>query len=335
MEIHPWSDIADDFKDTLVLGNGASIAITSNFSYSSLFESATQKEQITKNIKRIFEHLDTKDFELVLRMLWHASHINKALEIEDSATSATYSELRTALVKTVRDIHVAYDDVKDELLNIVTFMKQFSTVFSLNYDLLVYWAMMLGNRKEPWFKDCFIQGEFQSDWEQYREPYRNARGSTLVFYPHGNLALATDIVGKEVKLGSTDSKNLLDTIIKEWNEDNYIPLFVSEGTTDQKSLSASRSAYINSVHNSVLPKSRKSVVIFGWAMSDNDAHIINAIAKSKPHSIAVSVLTNQVDSDEYCTELKTKLKKEMDIKDLTIKFFDAESEGCWVHPPQI
>jgi hypothetical protein len=264
MKIHPWSDIADDFRDTLVLGNGASIAISSNFSYSSLFESAKQKEQITKNIERIFEHLDTKDFELVLHMLWHASHINKALEIEDSATSATYSELRTALVKTVRDIHVAYDDVKDELLNIATFMKQFSTVFSLNYDLLVYWAMMLGNRTwgETWFKDCFKSRFFQSDWEQYREPYGNSNGSTLVFYPHGNLALATDIVGKEVKLGSTDYKNLLDTIINEWNEDNYIPLFVSEGTTDQKFLSISRSAYLNSVHNSVLPKSRKSVVIF-------------------------------------------------------------------------
>ena len=98
-DIHPWSSLAGKFKDALILGNGASIAIDPRFSYFSLFESAAERGLITENIKRIFHHLETEDFELVLRMLWHAFHINKALKIEDNATSATYSELRTALVR--------------------------------------------------------------------------------------------------------------------------------------------------------------------------------------------------------------------------------------------
>ena len=91
------------------------------------------------------------------------------------------------------------------------FMKRFETVLSLNYDLLVYWAMLKGNDEYGnWFKDGFIdEGRFDNDYEVLREPL-GAERATLVFYPHGNLILATDLIGDEVKLSRSGEKYVLD-----------------------------------------------------------------------------------------------------------------------------
>src|ERR1041384_4152456 len=45
-----------------------------------------------------------------------------------------------------------------------------------------------------------------------REPYVTATRSRLVFYPHGNLALATDLDGNESKLSASIASNLLSTL---------------------------------------------------------------------------------------------------------------------------
>lgn len=83
---------------------------------------------ISQQVEGIFDHLRTKDFERVLRMLWHASRINKALRINETKTMRVYESLRTALVKTVTRIHSVHSDVSDQLLQIAKFMKRFEKV---------------------------------------------------------------------------------------------------------------------------------------------------------------------------------------------------------------
>ncbi len=69
----------------------------------------------------------------------------------------SYQQVREALVKTVRKIHPEYDKVADRLPIIAKFMKKFRTVFSFNYDLLTYWAMLVGKDEgDHEFKDCYI-----------------------------------------------------------------------------------------------------------------------------------------------------------------------------------
>ena len=87
-------------------------------------------------------------------------------------------------------------DVAAELQRVGTFASAFPTVVSLNYALTLYWAMLLFNAAHgSWFKDAFHDGEFQTDWEYLRRPYGHAAGATLVFYPHGSLAVARDYLG--------------------------------------------------------------------------------------------------------------------------------------------
>ena len=104
--IFQWKDISKDFADCLILGNGASMAVDSSFSYKNLFAEAEDTGLITKDVSSIFDHLKTKDFELVLRILWHAYHVNQALGLEEDRTTRAYDSVRKSLIKAVRSIHV-------------------------------------------------------------------------------------------------------------------------------------------------------------------------------------------------------------------------------------
>jgi hypothetical protein len=80
-KIHQWSELAPDFSDSIILGNGASLSVSASFSYSSLFDWASEKKLFTPDVQKVFNHLKKRDFEFVLRILWHASHVNRALRV--------------------------------------------------------------------------------------------------------------------------------------------------------------------------------------------------------------------------------------------------------------
>ena len=334
-KIVDWSEISDDFREGLILGNGASIALHHGFAYQSLLQEARRRKFISQEIERIFDHLHTRDFERVLRMLWHASRINKALRINEAKTRKSYKSLRTALVKTVTEIHPVHSQVSDQLPQITKFMMRFKIVLSLNYDLLVYWAMIRGNKRHPnRFKDCFIHGVFDSAWMNYCQPYGSAKDSTLVFYPHGNLALATDLSGREKKLTPSAFSNLLETVITKWESGKYSPIFVSEGTSKQKCSAINRSFYLKTIHDSVLPKLGTHVVVFGWSLNNSDKHILEALCRGNVEKVAVSVRTANTSKpklEEKCDRIRRKIKSASNENAMQVVFFDADSQGCWLN----
>ena len=249
--VYQWKAIEGSFSSGLVLGNGSSIAFDPGFAYSSLKEMAVDRGLITADVHRVFSHLGSDDFELVMRMLWHASQINEALELEDTRTSEAYSSVRDALIAVIRATHVPFGAVSERLPLAADFMSHFSTVISLSYDLLVYWSILAANdERANRFKDCFINREFRQDWRWFRTPYGQNRASTLVFYPHGNLALAATLSGAEYKI-QVEGDALLETVFDHWRNDST-PLFVSEGTTEQKRAAIRRSPYLSTVYDEVL-----------------------------------------------------------------------------------
>lgn len=301
------------------------------FSYSSLLARARELGTITDDIQRVFDHLDTQDFELVLRMLWHAHNVNQALGIKDRRTARAYSDVRRALIEAVRSIHAPYADVEDRLRAGIPFLSRFTTVVSLNYDLLVYWAILQANAETPYrFKDCFIGGEFHHDWERLRANYGPADATTLVFYPHGNMAIAADIAGVECKIHADAFSTLLETIIDRWGGEDLAPVFVSEGTSDQKLSSIQRSPYLSTVYEEVLPHLGESVVVYGWSMSDADDHLVKAICSGATRRFAVSVLPGTSGLAEKCARIEGKLTDRLGPGNFELLFFDATSRGAWV-----
>jgi len=133
-----WAQIAQNYQmGTIILGNGSSISVSQSFSYGSLLENSHQRGLLSTDVLAIFNFFETYDFELVLRLVWQAANVNKALLIRDERTYQAYLNVRDSLIRAVREVHPEYAYVADKLPNIYRFLKEFDTVISLNYDLLV------------------------------------------------------------------------------------------------------------------------------------------------------------------------------------------------------
>ncbi|MCY1266158.1 hypothetical protein D9M68_292740 [compost metagenome] len=322
-EIHNWEDIAADFeRGTVLIGNGASMAVDRGFGYASLLEEARSRNLFTAEVEELFRSFDTADFELVLRLVWHATKVNAALTIPDNLTRRVYQDVRRALIETVRAVHPEHHEVAGRLPSMYRFLKQFSTVLSLNYDLLVYWTMTYGLDVEDQhqFKDCFVNAQFNDDWARFRETYWE-RTNTLVFYPHGSLALCRDFVDNECKIHDQGA-GLLWTILRTWESGRYIPLFVSEGTATQKLAAIQNSYYLSTVYREVIPSLRGSLTIFGWGLGEQEAHLLQRLARANVTRVACSVYAG---NQRFCDGAYRTLRDQ--LGEVDVVFFDSATVG--------
>src|SRR5687768_3103991 len=119
--LYPWAEIAELFDDGgLLVGNGASQAVWTEFGYSSLYQEAsspTLVNPLTAEDKALFSALgDTKNFEAVLRDLRVAAVIESALGKPDRHLLDRYENIQKALVQTVHKVHVGWNPVAPTVL---------------------------------------------------------------------------------------------------------------------------------------------------------------------------------------------------------------------------
>ena len=332
-DIYNWADISENFNDSILIGNGASISIDEGFAYGSLRQHAIDNGLMIDDVQRLFEFFETDDFELILRLVWQASKVNTALRIADGSTRNAYQHVRDCLIRAVRSIHPEYHDVEDQFPTIAAFLQPYKTILSLNYDLTLYWIIMFSNREFNGhrFKDCILHGEFDEDWQRFRDSINQFdRETSLVFYPHGSLVFARNIVEYELKLMSRAGNDLLRSILDGWESEVYIPLFVSEGTSKQKISAIHNSHYLNTIYREVLPSLSGSLVIFGWGFGEHDLHILDRLKQSSIQSFAISVHNN---NEAYCTRVQQLIREHIG-REVEVVFFDSESPGCWNKPAQ-
>ncbi|WP_233423642.1 DUF4917 family protein [Vibrio metoecus] len=326
-EIFKWSEISSVyFGGSLLLGNGASMSVDSRFGYSSLVDHAYQHNLLNEDIQKLFKFFKTNDFELILRLVWQASNVNRSLGIHDERTHQAYIRVRECLIKSVRSIHPEYTEISRHLPVIYNFIRDFDTVISLNYDLILYWTIMYGRgvNDNHAVKDCFPDGRFYDNWRYLRKPIYNERSTTLVFYPHGSLVLARDNVESESKVISNE-RNLLESILQQWQSESVVPLFVSEGTSSQKVNSIRSSNYLNTVHREVLTGLGSHLVIYGWGLGEQDSHILERLSSSWVRRVAVSVYGND---QAYCHRVFNQIHQKLGHH-VTVEFFQSDSPGCW------
>jgi hypothetical protein len=337
-----WQEIQQDFADTLVIGNGCSMALCKSFNYKDLYEYGCKNEFVNDSVKQIFKHLSSehKDFERVLYRLWQLKKVNNILDIQDpdNLVDASISIVKKALLLTVRGVHPRYAELNyTQLRNVGRFANRFSTVFSLNYDLTLHWALSTaakeGAGKHTDGFTSLSKRPSKQKIKQYRfdeKRFNDTEIHTHVLYPHGNLALYKNTKNTESRLVG-ESDGLLNELTSYWNKSG-IPLFVSEGTSDDKIQSIKASKYLTSVYETYLPKNKSDITILGWGMGKQDAHILAKLRESACEKYAVGIHTTGRKAQTIQNEINRFTETlEPFVDRNAITFFNGSSAGCWAN----
>ena len=140
----------------LLLGNGFSMAYDhSIFSYNALNGFIDKLDN--KLLKRLFEIIDNKNFELVMQQLDNFCEIASVFGADKSLIEKieTASEqLRSSLIDAVKELHpdhvytIPEEKSKKCYRWLNDFLKNDGNIFTTNYDLLLYWVLMRNESKK-------------------------------------------------------------------------------------------------------------------------------------------------------------------------------------------
>jgi hypothetical protein len=289
-----WADLKDDYPwETLVVGNGLSINIWRDFAYSRLFEQAS----LDCVARRLFSEFDTENFEAVLEALWHAEKTLSALDQQTDVVTKLYEKVQSALFQAVRKIHVPWRRIdRPRLQHIFDALRPYRSVFTLNYDLLTYWAAMQRGA------NLAIRDFFWSDDHTFDDSDATlAEDVAGLFYLHGGIHLWQDSQSGRTGKWTTKKGSGVTLLSSQEASVSSIPsrrpLFVSEGTSAQKMAVIRRSDYL-SYALQTLSDNTSNTVIFGASFRDQDKHIATAIASGPKRHIAISVRPGTQDQND-------------------------------------
>lgn len=351
----------------LLLGNGFSISLFPDcFAYASLFQEAKDQGLLAKAppLEDAFAALGTIDFESVMEALKAAVKLAVVYGSDAAATAkmADHAELlKDILVEAIAGRHPSRPNeiTEDQYENCRAFLAQFigvdrdnrvGKIFSLNYDLLLYWTVLHDIVNVDWTDgnlafnadqtlsndDGFRAPEDDYDaeyvaWEQF-----HASHGQSITYLHGALHLFER--GPELaKLCWERAGNnpLMDQIREALDNDRY-PMFVSEGTSAFKMKRINKSAYLSKAlrsFSSCCDVKSGALFIIGHSLADNDDHILKRVKKGKIGQLYVSIF-----GDPDSPENKIVIAKAQSLADgrperapLEIEFIDANSLHVWNH----
>jgi uncharacterized protein DUF4917 len=336
-------------KRHLLLGNGFSIACEPKiFTYGSLFERA--KPDMSPELLRVFERLRTTDFEEVIRALRRASDI-LPIYLDTPVTAAWMNadaeSLKGALVKAVAGQHPARPNLiaDSRYAACRAFLAKFigkaadGKVYTLNYDLLLYWALM----HEPEFDDGLgldHDDGFRKDPDDFDADYVMWHGeshanSQNVHYLHGAMHLYDAGSQLQKYTWVNTGKALVDQANEALARDLF-PLFVAEGASDQKLAKIQHSAYLHHSYKSfctVCQQGAKTALfIFGHSLADTDSHILDRIGRSRLAHLFVSIFGDPDEPGNRAVRVAAEriaARRAPGSPPLKLDFYDATSAEVW------
>lgn len=323
-----------DPRPHLLLGNGFSRACRDDiFAYGSLLEKA-DFQKLSHNARRAFDALKTSDFEEVMRALKEASALIRLYSKDHYQITKTMLDdaagLKEILLKTIVEHHPERpsDISSDSYKSCRQFLKCFKDIYTVNYDLLLYWACMNDEDGEPLaFDDGFRRpaegGSEYVTWEIENTSHQN------IHYLHG----ALHIFDAETEIKKFTWVNtgvpLIEQIRDALSKDMF-PLIVTEGTSAQKKRKLLHSSFLSRGERSFANISG-SLFVYGFAMSDNDEHILRLLEKGKIAELYVGIYGNSKSQENKIIMSKAlSLKAIRHVKrPLEVLFYNAASARVW------
>jgi hypothetical protein len=281
-KVVPWKDVRAEFgRGSLLIGNGLSRSIWRLFEYGSLFQVA-RRFGLDGDDVALFKQFETTDFESILQALRTARRVGQALGQENEALDERYESIRSALIRAVSEVHVPWESLMSckALFLLHDAMRTYHTVFSTNYDLIPYWALM---RDPTSFRDMFWGDGNSFDLTNTTVD----ADTTRLLFVHGALHLYETEWGVTHKLVA-DGRRLVSML---GEDPDHVPLFVSEGSAQDKRRAIASSGYLNYVYQELL-RERGPMTIFGQSLGDQDEHIASALDRPRV-KIAIAIRLDQ------------------------------------------
>jgi hypothetical protein len=318
----------------VLLGNGFSLAWRSDiFSYNSLFERADFKS-LSPNARTAFDALSTTDFEIVMRGLIQAAALVSVYTPDADRliqTLRTDAEgLREVLIAAIAQNHPERPgDVSPSQYEACrTFLSRFKCIYTLNYDLLLYWTIMQSEIEPSVASDDGFRtpdsGEAEYvTWEVEKTDQQN------VFYLH--VALHVIDAGSELqKYTWINTGRPLIEQIRDALQRGLYPLFVAEGESSEKLAKVKHSDYLSRGYRS-FAKIGGSLFIYGHSLAANDDHLVRLIERNRVSQLFMSIYGDP--ASEANTAI---IAKAMDLAArrrgriaLRVHFYNAESARVW------
>lgn len=311
------SDTGEEDR-TLLLGNGFSI---NHFNYGSLLE-ASEIEEGTP-LRDLFTRLDdTKDFELVMRNLEDAALVEDVYGNADQAQvfNDDANTLREGLIHAINETHPTIQTELDDVIpSCVAFISNFKKIFTLNYDLLLYWVQLNTGQ----FSDGFGLGERSGG---FKGPFKEDAFCDI-YYLHGGLHLFQtrwDETHKRV----VDNGTIVSEVTNTIRTRRKLPLYIAEGTSNKKLAKINSTPYLKHCLDT-LEEAAGNLFIYGHSASENDAHIYRAIFKSQVKKVYFCIHEPTADLNAINGELQRYKALYPSARSKEIIFVNSETAHVW------
>lgn len=336
-------------KRHLLLGNGFSIACRPKiFTYGSLFEQADFSS--APRLPAVFDAVGSTDFEHVIKMLEDASRVVPVYSKEATEAAAQMAAdaeaLKDILIQTVANNHPNIpNEINDEqfwacrrfLAHFLGDENKDGKVYTLNYDLLLYWTLMHEDMGFDAPISLAANDGFGRD-EDTEPEYVNWMGESgahgqRVHYLHGALHLFDAGAELQKYTWVNTGKPLLEQAREAMGARKF-PLFVAEGKSNQKLAKIKHSAYLHHSYKSFssqMGQRNDALFIFGHSLAENDQHILKKIARGKVGQIYVGLYGDpNSDGNKAIRSAANALGAHRDERvPLSVAFFDAGSAQVW------
>jgi len=329
-------DLSKEFsKCHLLLGNGFSIACRGDiFSYNALFDQA-DFSKLTATAKKAFEMLKTRDFEVVMETLRKCSILMSLYPVKNDQIIGLMERdadgLRDLLASTIAKNHPdrPTDISLDAYRACRRFLANFSNgqIYTLNYDLLLYWAIMQ-DELEPSLKadDGFRASEEEPD-EYVTWDVENTNPQSI-HYLHGALHLYDAGIRLQKYTWSKTGIALIDQIRDALGK-NMFPLIVAEGNSNDKLRKIYHSGYLTRSYRS-FSQIGGALFLYGHSMAENDEHILGLIEKGKVDQLFVGIYGDPgSEENQIIIKRAERIQTSRTRHSLKVTFYDAADAHVW------
>jgi hypothetical protein len=317
----------------LLLGNGFSRALFNDiFSYAALLDEANFKG-LTPNARRAFAQLQTQSFEEVIKALQIAAQIGKLYKVANSKKlkilESDAEKLKDVLIEAIAGNHPPLPNSisVNAFSHCKAFLSNFEKYYSLNYDLLLYWTMMQAAVAPVLTPDDGFRTPEGGPAEFVAWDMHNHHQNT--FYLHGALHLF-DTETELQKYTWVNTGVPLIEQIREALDQHKFPLFVAEGSSEQKMSRIRHSDYLSRSMRS-FNEIGGSLFVFGFSFSSSDTHILNCLVENRVRQLFAGIYgsINKPGNKRILKNISLIQERRPRERQLNVYYYDSKSASVW------